>query len=129
MSGDLLDTSIVITPVDPSTPLPPTAGISVVSLGELIAGVMLARTDSVREERQMRLDDVRSTFDPLPVDAAVAERYGELLAFARSRRRITRAPDLLILATAAAHNRTLITRDKRQGAFAQAAGVPASVIG
>lgn len=127
VSGDLLDTSVVISPIAPSTPLPASAAISVVTVGELIAGVKLAVTDFAREVRQTRLDDVRRAFAPLSVDAAVAERYGDLLAFARSHRRTTRATDLLIIATAAAHDRTLITRDERQAALAQAAGISVKV--
>jgi toxin FitB len=124
VSGHLLDTSIVIT-TDPTRldDLPATAAISVIALGELHAGVLLARDARTRDGRRARLDAVRAAFAPLPVDEAVAERYGELLARARSLRRITKATDLLIIATAAAHGRTLHTADARQAELARAAGI------
>jgi predicted nucleic acid-binding protein len=59
---------------------------------------------------------------------AVAERYGEILAVARSQRRTAKATDLLIIATAAAHDRTLHTHDQRQAELARAAGIPVQTI-
>lgn len=128
MSGVLLDTSVLIAPEPDEGPRPVSAAISVISLGELVAGVELARSEHRRTDRQARLDRVRATFAPIPVDDVVAERYGAILALARRERRTTHASDLLIVATAAAHDRTLITRDERQGALAQAAGVSARVV-
>ena len=124
MTAHLLDTSILIAP-DPGRldELPVTAAISVITLGELHAGVLLARDESSREARRARLDSVRAVFAPLPVDEVVAERYGDVLAFARSAGRTTKASDLLIIATAAAHGRTLHTSDTRQAALARAAGI------
>jgi predicted nucleic acid-binding protein len=127
VTGDLLDTSVVIAPVRPGA-LPRSAAISVLTVAELVAGVRLALTDEQRSSRQARLDAVRAVFAPLPVDEQVAERYGELLAFARTNKRTTQAADLLIAATAAAHDRTLITRDERQAALATAAGLSARVV-
>lgn len=127
MTGALLDTSVVIAPVDPGS-LPRSAAISVLTVAELVAGVRLARTDEQRASRQARLDAVRAAFTPLPVDVSVAERYGELLAFARTSKRTTQATDLLIAATAAAHDRMLVTRDERQAALALAAGLSARVV-
>jgi toxin FitB len=127
VTGGLLDTSVVIAPVEPGA-LPPSAAISVLTVAELVAGVRLARTDEQRASRQARLDAVRAAFAPLPVDEGVAERYGELLSFARTTGRTTQATDLLIAATAAAHDRTLITRDERQGALVLAAGLSARVL-
>ena len=125
MTGDLLDTSILIAP-DPGAlaQLPEAAAISVVTIGELHAGVLLARDDPARAARRTRLDAVRAAFAPLPVDEPVAERYGQVLAMARSKRRAAKATDLLVIATAAAHGRTLHTRDMRQAALARDAGVP-----
>lgn len=62
-------------------------------------------------------------FEPLPVDESVAEHYGDVLARARTTGRITKATDLLIIATAAATGRVLMTSDKRQDGLAQAVGV------
>jgi predicted nucleic acid-binding protein len=116
--GALLDTSVLISS---GAMLPPSAAISVVTVGELRAGVLLARDEREREARRRRLALVRRAFLPLPVDEEVAERYGELLALARRERRVTKASDLLIVATALATGRELVTRDERQGALAERA--------
>lgn len=129
MTGDLLDTSILIArDAAPRGQLPASAAISVVTLGELHGGVLLARDERTRAWRNSRLNAVHAAFAPLPVDEPVAERYGEILAIARSQRRAAKATDLLIIATAAAHDRTLHTHDQRQAELARAAGVPVHTI-
>jgi len=122
VSSSLLDTSVVIAATTPAS-LPAAAAISVVTIGELRAGILLAADSRLRELRKRRFDAVRAAFAPIPVDEAVAERYGDLLAFARSHRRTAKASDLLIIATAVASKRTLYTLDKKQADLAQAAGV------
>ena len=125
MSAALLDTSVVIGGVEQlQTAVPETVAISVITLGELRAGVRLAGDPSVQAARQARFLAVREAFEPIPVDELVAEHYGEVLAAARSAGRTTTATDLLIIATAAATGRRLHTRDTRQAALAQAAGIP-----
>jgi hypothetical protein len=123
LSAALLDTSVLIAADPVAATLPETAAISVVSLGELRAGVLLATAEQVRDLRRARFDAVRASFAPLPVDEPVAERYGDLLALARSQRRTEKATDLLIIATAAATGRTLYTLDDRQAELARAANV------
>ena len=125
MIGSLLDTSVVIARDEAGAiKLPETAAISVVSLGELRAGVLIARSERVAADRRRRLAAVRAAFAPLVVDEAVAERYGDVLAVARSGRRTAKATDLLIIATAAATDRELYTLDEAQAQRAQAARVP-----
>lgn len=121
MSGALADTSVVIQ--DGASTVPGTTAISVITLGELRAGVRLARDPLVRAERQARLAAIRDAFLPLPVDEAVAEQYGDVLAGARSAGRSTKATDLLIVATAAATGRVLWTLDERQAKLAGAVRV------
>lgn len=124
MSGALLDTSIVIQDAEPAgLGTQVAAAISVITLGELRAGVRLARDPPVRAARQARLAAIRNAFSPLPVDEAVAEHYGDVLGTARTAGRITKATDLLILATAAATGRVLWTLDERQAALAREVGV------
>lgn len=126
MSSWLLDTSVLIgVGIDPAT-LPRSAAISVISLGELRAGVHLADGDAVRALRSARLGAVRATFVALPVDAPVADEYGRILALARRERRTVKATDLLIIATAAADGRGLHTRDSAQAALAAVAGIEVS---
>ena len=129
MSGSLLDTSILIGAAPSAgAELPPSAAISVVSLAELHAGVLLARDDDTRDARRLRLQAIRGAFAPLDVDETVAERYGEVLAVARAEGRTAKATDLLIIATAAAHGRKLHTRDERQAGLARAAGVTVDLV-
>lgn len=129
MSGALLDTSVVIGGVGQlEAEVSETVAISVITLGELRAGVQLASDTSVGAARQARFHAIRGAFDPIPVDELVAERYGDVLAAARSAGRTTKATDLLIIATAAATGRGLWTCDARQAALAQAAGVSVELI-
>jgi len=120
----LLDTSVVIASADSlGLGSGDTAAISVLTIGELRAAVRLARNSRARAVRQARLAAVREAFDPLLVDEPVAEHYGELLALARSERRGTKATDLLIIATALATGRTLVTFDEAQASLARLGGV------
>lgn len=123
MSAALLDTSVVIDGIGSFAEVPGQMAISVITIGELRAGVRLATEPSARAMRQRRLNAIREVFDPIPVDEEVAEHYGDVLAAARSAGRTTKATELLIIATAAATGRVLLTRDSRQAALAQAAGV------
>jgi predicted nucleic acid-binding protein len=125
VSGALLDTSVVMGSFESlQVEMPATMAISVITLGELRAGVRLAHDATVRAARQARFNAVRDTFEPIPVDEAVAEHYGDILAAARSAGRSSTATDLLIIATAASAGRVLHTLDKRQAALAHVAGVP-----
>lgn len=124
MTRALLDTSVVIASADSlGLGSGDTAAISVLTIGELRAAVRLARNSRARAVRQARLAAVREAFDPLLVDEPVAEHYGELLALARSERRGTKATDLLIIATALATGRTLVTFDEAQASLARLGGV------
>ena len=118
----LLDTSAVIAGELELAP-EDTVAISVVTIGELRAGVLLASDPSTRTARQARFAAIRDAFEPIAVDEGVAERYGEVLATARTARRITTATDLLIVATAAATGRALCTLDQSQASLAEQCGV------
>lgn len=120
----LLDTSVVV--AGPSAiELSPgdTASISVITIGELRAGVRLAADPDTQATRQARFAAVRGAFEPLAVDESVAEWYGDILAAARAQKRTSKATDLLIIATAAATGRILHTLDEAQAGLARAAGV------
>jgi toxin FitB len=124
MPEALLDTSVLIAADGADElSLPDSAAISVVTVGELHAGVLLARSPQVRAMRQARLAAVREAATPLPVDERVAEHYGSLLALARSAGRAEKATDLLIAATAAATGRVLYTLDSRQARLSREAGL------
>ena len=129
LSGSLLDTSVLLEQDEEGEfDLPETAAISVITLGELHAGVAIARDERVAEARRRRLAAVRAAFVPLVVDEAVAERCGDVLAVARAQNRAAKATDVLIIATAAAAGRSLYTLDKAQAGLAQAATVPVTLL-
>ena len=125
MTRTLLDTSVVIANAE-ALRLEPgqTAAISVITIGELRAGVALATDAASRAVRQARLAAIRATFDPVLVDEVVAEHYGQILATARRQKRSSTATDLLIIATAAATGRVLHTLDKAKAQLAHAVGIP-----
>lgn len=87
--------------------------VSVVTVGELEAGVLLARGDPERAARLRRLTGVLVEAPAIAIDRRVAARYGELRAASGHRP----SNDLWIAATARAHGLTLITRDREQAAL------------
>ncbi|HEV7772381.1 MAG TPA: PIN domain-containing protein [Conexibacter sp.] len=123
MSVSLLDTSVVIAAADGDAVLPEEGAISVVTLGELHAGVLRASHAAERDRRSMRLRLIRSAFASIPVDDDVAEQYGRALALARDEGRGQDAADLLIVATAAATDNALHTRDIGQAKLARRLGL------
>ncbi len=111
----VIDTSVVIDleRVEPFQ-LPAELAISTVTLAELAAGPHATADRAERARRQDRLQRAEATFDPLPVDAAVARAYGRLYAALRTvgrKARGRRALDLLIAATALAVSLPLYTRN------------------
>lgn len=128
MSGALLDTSVVVAAAEVADQLPDQAAISVITLGELRAGMLRARNETQRNQRRARLEATRAAFCPISVDEHVASHYGELLAWARDQSRSEKATDLLITATAAATGRQLYTADRAQAGLARDAGTTATLI-
>jgi predicted nucleic acid-binding protein len=110
VSRVLLDTSVLI---GPGIPKDLEAAISVASLAELHFGALVATDPNERALRSQRLGVIEATFDPLPVDTAVAREWGRLAAAVAERggqpRR--RTIDLVIAATANVHSVPLLTGD------------------
>lgn len=107
----LLDTSVLIAPEDSSV-LPADTLISMVSLAELAAGPHAVEDGAERARRQERLQAVEAGYDSLPFDATCARAYGRLYAEsaqAGRKARGRRAIDLMIAATAVAHDLPLYT--------------------
>ena len=106
----LLDTSVLIGADNPGAL---EGAISAACLAELHFGVLVARDEDERARRALRLGVIESTFEPLPIDAAVAREWGRLAAAVRTRggqpRR--RALDLAIAATANIHSAPLLTHN------------------
>jgi predicted nucleic acid-binding protein len=104
----LIDTSVLIDGVGVEIDEPWV--VSIITVGELEAGVLLARDGATRAQRLRLLTAVLAEAPVIDVDHSVSNRYGELRA--ASGRRPTN--DLWIAATALAHGFTLITADQRQ---------------
>lgn len=104
----LLDTSVL---VGTESPGDLEGAISAASLAELHFGVLVAAEEDERARRSQRLGVVEATFDPLPVDAAVAREWGRLAAAVVSRggKPRRRALDLVIAATANVHKVPMMT--------------------
>ncbi|MCE7011215.1 PIN domain-containing protein [Kibdelosporangium philippinense] len=111
MSRGILDTSVLI--ATDVAPIPGELAISVASLAELQFGVLVAKNDQVRGARLTRLSSIQRRFDPLPIDDAVADSYARLAerVVRAGRQPRARVMDLLIAATAHAHNATIYTRN------------------
>ena len=111
----LIDTSIVIDLelIEPAE-LPLEVAVSAVTMAELAAGPHATADPNERARRQDRLQRAEATFEPLPVDAAVARAYGRVyaaVAAAGRKARGRRAVDLFIAATAVAAGLPLYTRN------------------
>lgn len=106
----ILDTSVVIGAEDPGEV---EGAISVATLAELHFGALAASDEGERGRRAQRLGVVEATFEPLPIDAAVAREWGRLSAAVVARGGQPRRPtiDLAIAATANVHGVPLMTRD------------------
>jgi hypothetical protein len=94
--------------------LPAEIAVSAVTMAELAAGPHATADPAERARRQDRLQRAEATFEPLPVDAAVARAYGRVYAAVRAagrKARGRRAVDLFIAATAVAAGLPLYTRN------------------
>lgn len=107
----VLDTSVVI--ADNVAPIPGVLAVSAATLAELQFGVLVAESSAIRAERLRRLSILQRRFDALPVDEAVAISYGRVAAAVveTGRQPRRRTMDLLIAATAHAHDARLYTRN------------------
>lgn len=109
----LIDTSVLVRSQALAEEIHEEWSVSVVSVGELEAGVLLATDTQTRAHRLRRLAAILAEAPALPIDRAIAARYGELRATTR------RLPsnDLWIAATALANDLTLVTGDEHQAAL------------
>jgi toxin FitB len=90
--------------------------VSVLSLGELQKGVSLEPVKRKRAQHLTWLEDIlKNTEDGnlLPVDAAVARKWGDMTAVARLEGRTLAIVDALLAATALVHDLTIVTRNTR----------------
>ena len=107
----ILDTSVLL--ATDVAELEGELAISAASLADLHFGVLATADAAIRAERLRRLSNLQHAFDALPVDDDVAVSYGQLAAAvaATGRQPRSRVMDLLIAATAHAHDARLYTRN------------------
>ena len=112
----LLDTSVFIADEEgrplASDTLPDEAAISVITLAELELGVHMAASEAVRGVRLRTLQATQSTYVALPIDAAVASAFAELVAIARRAGGRPKVQDAWIAATARAVGVPVYTQDR-----------------
>jgi predicted nucleic acid-binding protein len=104
----LADTSLLVTNAAASQH--EEIAISVVTVGELRVGVLVASDVHLRAQRLARLTQIVEHTTVLPVDREVADAYAALRAKVGGRP----TNDLWIAATAIAHRLDLVTRDEQQ---------------
>ena len=134
MSGFLLDTNVISELVRRKPETRVTAWVeatdeillylSVLTLGEIRCGIVSLSNPSRRMALGAWLDGelaIRFANRILPVDEAVADRWGRLTARAEAAGRRLAAMDGLLAATALHHNLTMVTRNVKDVA---ATGVP-----
>ena len=134
MSGFLLDTNIISELVkakpepDVTTWIEATdetlLHLSVLTLGEIRKGIAGLPNASRRVRLEAWLDRdlvLRFAERILPIDQAVADRWGRIAAVALARKAPLPVVDGLLAATALQHNLTLVTRNTKDVA---ATGVP-----
>lgn len=113
----LIDTSVVIgiDEVDAGR-LPAKVSISSLTLAELTSGPHAVSDEMERARRQRRLQRFEAGIEAIAFDAACARAYGlvyvGVVAMGRKPRG-ARAVDLMIAATAMAHNLALYTRNAK----------------
>ncbi len=109
----LIDTSVaVVLETLNRSLLPAELAISALTLAELTAGPYAARSGAERSRRQDHLQRIEASLESLAFDSASARAYGRIYAATIEigrRARGARAVDLMIAATARAHEIPLYT--------------------
>ena len=114
MTRALADTSVFVA-LEQDRPrrrkVPDEILVSVVTVGELQLGVLMANDATTRATRLRTLTYVESTFEPVPIDTAAAREWARLVAHCRRRRRRVPVNDLWIAATAIVRDLSVLTQD------------------
>lgn len=108
----ILDTSVFVARENGRSitgPLPARSAVSVITVGELRAGVLSARDTGTRVLRMDTLTRAE-VLDPFPVDGAVAAAWAALRQGLREAGRRMPVNDSWIAATAIAHGLPVVTR-------------------
>ncbi len=115
MSRGIADTSVFIARESghllAETDLPDELAISVITIGELRAGVLAAVDVETRDRRLATLSEALA-LDPLPVDQAVAEAWARLRVLLRDMQKQIAVNDSWIAATAMSLGVPVVTQDE-----------------
>ena len=115
MSRGIADTSVFIARESgrllAETDLPDELAISVITIGELRAGVLAAVNVETRDRRLATLSEALA-LDPLPVDQAVAEAWARLRVLLRDMQKRIPVNDSWIAATAMSLGVPVVTQDE-----------------
>jgi predicted nucleic acid-binding protein len=121
VSRGLLDTSVFIAREGrrlDTARIPEEVSVSVVTYGELRAGV-LAATDLTTRSRRLSTLQTVADLEPLPITTAVADEWAELrLLLAAAGRRVN-VNVTWIAATALAHDVPVVSQDDDYGVLAE----------
>lgn len=114
MTRGLADTSVFIAretgrPLDVAR-LPDQLSVSIITIGELRAGVLAALDVDVRDRRLATLTDAMA-LEPVPVDEAIAAQWARLRVVLRDRGLRMPVNDSWIAATAMALEIPVVTQD------------------
>ena len=114
-SRGLADTTVFIAresgrPLDTAS-LPAEVAVSVITIGELRAGVLAASTADVRE-RRLRTYEAALHLEPIAVDGEVADAWARLRIMLRDAGRRMPVNDSWIAATALALGVPVVTQDE-----------------
>jgi tRNA(fMet)-specific endonuclease VapC len=114
----LIDTSILVDAERRGQRLESAIGeddraISVVTASELLHGVHRADDEAIRVRRQVFVEHILASLDPLPITTRVARSHARLWAHLEQTGMLIAAHDLWIAATALAHGMTLATGNAR----------------
>jgi predicted nucleic acid-binding protein len=115
VSRGLADTTVFIAresgrPLDRAA-LPDEIGLSVITIGELRAGVLAAADSETRDHRLRTLTDAMA-LEPVPVDVRVAESWSRLRLLLRDNRQRMPVNDSWIAATALSLGVPVVTQDE-----------------
>lgn len=122
----LLDTSVFIATETnrdlEESLIPAEVATTVITLAELTAGVLAARTSDTRARRLATLESV-ADMEMLPVDGGAARMWGRLRIHLAETGRRVRINDLWIAAIAASRSLPVITQDDDFAALDGASGL------
>ena len=125
----LLDTSVLIARESGRAlrldALPDRSAVSVITLGELHAGVLVAADTATRARRLATVEAVAGV-EALPVTAEAARRWAELRVKLAEHGRSAKVNDLWIAAVASANDLDIVTQDADFDAI-EAVGGPAVI--